>query len=423
MNYQAPRGTYDVLPEDINRWHYVEQIIRKLTRLYGYAEVRFPIFEQLDLFQRSVGEDTDIVEKEMYTLTDKKGRQLALRPEGTASIARLFVEHSMQTSQKDPLRLWYMGPMFRYSRPQKGRYRQFIQFGVECVGSEEPIIDAEIIAIGWHILQEAKVPKVSLEINSVGCPECREAYNSTLTEFLYTNKEQYCSDCQRRMDKNPLRVFDCKNTTCQTLIKHAPRMLDHLCEECDKHFDGVKTFLDMMKIPYTVNPEIVRGLDYYTKTAFEYKINYLGAQDALGGGGRYDGLIEYLGGRSTPAVGLSMGLERILLSLEKSGFKFPLDGALEVLIIPIGEQALLASIHTMQTLHDNGISAVIADVHSSVGSNLKLCDKSNISYAILIGEEELKSGKYPIKTISKKTQEVIDKDSIVQYILNKRTKK
>jgi len=420
MNYQAPRGTYDVLPKEINKWHYLERIIRRLTRLFNYSEVRFPVFEQLDLFQRSVGEDTDIVEKEMYTFTDKKGRQLALRPEGTASIARLCVEHSLQASQKDPLRMWYIGPMFRYSRPQKGRYRQFIQFGIECVGSEEPIIDAEIIAIGWKILQEARVPKVSLEINSVGCPECREAYHKTLKEFLYNDKEQYCYDCQRRMEQNPLRVFDCKNKICQMLIMDAPRMLDHLCKDCHDHFDGVKSFLDMMDIPYNVNPEIVRGLDYYTKTAFEYKINYLGAQDALGGGGRYDGLIEYLGGRATPAVGLSMGLERILLSLEKSGFKFPIDKTLEVLVIPIGEETLQASLRLMKTLHRQGISAIVADGHSSVGSNLKLCDKNNISYAVLIGEEELKTGKYPIKTILKKTQEEIDKDLIVQYILNKR---
>lgn len=420
MNYQAPRGTYDVLPDEINRWHYLESIIRKVTRLYNYSEVRFPIFEQLDLFQRSVGEDTDIVEKEMYTFSDKKGRELALRPEGTASIARLFVEHSLQASQKDPLRMWYKGPMFRYSRPQKGRYRQFIQCGVECVGSKEPNIDAEIIAIGWNILQEAKVPKVSLEINSVGCPECRESYNKTLKEFLNKDNEQYCSDCQRRMGQNPLRVFDCKNKICQTLITDAPRMLDHLCRDCYNHFEGVKSFLDMMDIPYIVNPEIVRGLDYYTKTAFEYKINYLGAQDALGGGGRYDGLIEYLGGKATPAVGLSMGLERILLSLEKSGFKFPNEVALETLVIPIGEEALPASIQMMQNLHEKGISASVADVHSSVGSNLKLCDKNRITYAILIGEEELKTGKYPVKTIVEKKQEKIEKDLIGHYILHKR---
>jgi len=416
MKYQAPRGTYDILPEDIKKWHYIENIIRKLTSLYNYFEVRVPIFEQLGLFQRSVGEDTDIVEKEMYTFKDKKGRELALRPEGTASIARMVAERNLQSSKKEPLRLWYEGPMFRYSRPQKGRYRQFCQFGVECIGSSNPIVDVEIIAIGWQILQEAKVPDVSLEINSVGCHKCRDKYNFLLKEFLYKDKDKYCADCQRRMVQNPLRVFDCKNKICQQLIKNAPRMLDNLCEECALHFEGVKNNLEMMKVPYNVNPEVVRGLDYYTKTAFEYKINYLGAQDALGGGGRYDGLIEYLGGKQTPAVGLSMGLERIILSLEKSGFSFPEENDLEVLVIPIGNVALQASIGMMQVLHKADISAIVADESSSVGSNLKYCDKNNVSFAVLIGDNELKSGLYVVKNIKKKAQSEIKKEEVVSFI-------
>ncbi len=416
MKYQAPRGTYDILPEDIKKWHYIENIIRKLTSLYNYFEVRVPIFEQLELFQRSVGEDTDIVEKEMYAFKDKKGRELALRPEGTASIARMVAEHNLKSSKKKPLRLWYEGPMFRYSRPQKGRYRQFYQFGVECIGSSNPIVDAEIIAIGWQILQEAKVPDVSLEINSVGCPECSNDYNILLKEFLYKDKDKYCADCQRRMDQNPLRVFDCKNNSCRQLIKNAPRMLDSLCEECALHFEGVKNNLEMMKVPFNVNPEIVRGLDYYTKTAFEYKINYLGAQDALGGGGRYDELIEYLGGKQTPAVGLSMGLERIILSLEKSGFSFPEENILEVLVIPIGTCALQASIEMIQELHKADISAIIADESSSVGNNLKFCDKNNVSFAVLIGDNELKSGMYVVKDIKKKAQSEIKREEVVSFI-------
>jgi len=416
MKYQAPRGTYDILPEDIKKWHYIENIIRKLTSLYNYFEVRVPIFEQLELFQRSVGEDTDIVEKEMYAFKDKKGRELALRPEGTASIARMVAEHNLKSSKKKPLRLWYEGPMFRYSRPQKGRYRQFYQFGVECIGSSNPIVDAEIIAIGWQILQEAKVPDVSLEINSVGCPECSNDYNILLKEFLYKDKDKYCADCQRRMDQNPLRVFDCKNNSCRQLIKNAPRMLDSLCEECALHFEGVKNNLEMMKVPFNVNPEIVRGLDYYTKTAFEYKINYLGAQDALGGGGRYDELIEYLGGKQTPAVGLSMGLERIILSLGKSGFSFHEENILEVLVIPIGTCALQASIEMIQELHKADISAIIADESSSVGNNLKFCDKNNVSFAVLIGDNELKSGMYVVKDIKKKAQSEIKREEVVSFI-------
>ena len=416
MKYQAPRGTYDILPDDIKKWHYIESIIQRLTSLYNYYEVRTPIFEQLDLFQRSVGEDTDIVEKEMYTFKDKKGRDLALRPEGTASIARMVAEHNLQSSKKEPLRLWYEGPMFRYSRPQKGRYRQFYQFGVECIGSPNAIIDAEIIIVGWQILQEAQVPDVSLEINSVGCPECREKYNILLKEFLYKDTDKYCADCQRRMEQNPLRIFDCKNKTCQQLIEKAPRMIDNLCDECALHFREVKNNLKMMNVPFIVNPEIVRGLDYYTKTAFEYKINYLGAQDALGGGGRYDGLIEYLGGKQTPAVGLSMGLERIILSLEKSGFSFPEEDNLQVLIIPIGDGTMQASLEMMQDLHRADISAIVADEGSSVGNNLKYCDKSNVSFAILIGDNELKSGSYVVKNIKMKSQSEVKKEEVIRFI-------
>jgi len=318
MKFQAPRGTYDILPKEMNKWYYIEKIIKKYVKLFNYTEIRLPIFEYKDLFQRSVGDDSDIVEKEMYVFEDKNERLFALRPEGTASVARSYIENSMISSKRDPKKMFYYGPMFRYSRPQKGRYRQFYQFGIEYIGDESAYADAEIITMGWKILQEAQVPDISLEINSVGCKKCRKDYHKKLQEFLFARENKFCPDCQRRMKTNPLRVFDCKNSVCQEQLENAPQMLDNLCEDCEKHFDEVQENLKKLNVDYEINPRIVRGLDYYTRTAFEYKINYLGAQDALGGGGRYDGLIEYLGGKNTPAVGLSMGMERIILALEEA---------------------------------------------------------------------------------------------------------
>ncbi len=419
MNYQAPRGTYDILPDGIHKWHYLEDIVRKNAKLFNYKEIRFPIFERLELFQRGVGESTDIVEKEMYVFKDKKGRTFALRPEGTASIVRAYIEHSLRASQKNPLRIFYLGPMFRYSRPQKGRYRQFYQFGLECIGNPQPIADAEIIALGMKIYQDAKVPNVKLEINSVGCPTCRKLYNKALQNFLLPNKELYCSDCQRRMEVNPLRVFDCKKESCQNLLKDAPRMMDNLCHDCDRHFKDVLDLLKKMNIKYKINPNIVRGLDYYTRTAFEYKIDYLGAQDEIGGGGRYDNLIEYLGGKPTPAVGLSGGLERVILSLEKSNVSIPDKDSLDVFIIPLQNESVSLSIEIMQSLHNKGISTVIADYQTSLKNNLKYCDKNDVKFAIIIGEDEMKSGKLVVKNIRKKSQEKITIKDVHKYILKK----
>ncbi len=418
MNYQAPRGTYDILPDEISKWHYLENIIRRNAKLFNYKEIRFPIFEKLELFKRGVGETTDIVEKEMYVFKDKKGRIFALRPEGTASIARAYIEHYMTSSQKNPLRLYYFGPMFRYSRPQKGRYRQFYQFGLEYIGSPQPIADAEIIALGMKIYQDAKVPDIKLEINSVGCPICRKEYNTTLKNFLFKDKEKYCSDCQRRMDINPLRVFDCKNDSCQNLLKNAPRMIDNLCTDCDNHFKEVLGLLKKMSVEYNVNPYIVRGLDYYTRTAFEYKIDYLGAQNEIGGGGRYDDLIEYLGGKPTPAVGLSGGLERVILSLDKSKVYIPDEDSLDVLIIPMKYEFICQSIEILQSLHKNDISSIIADSQTSLKNNLKYCDTNKVKFAIIIGEDEVISGKFVVKNIRERSQKKIIISEICDYIFS-----
>ncbi|MBS3740912.1 MAG: histidine--tRNA ligase [Candidatus Cloacimonetes bacterium] len=419
MKFQAPRGTYDILPKEMNKWYYIEKIIKKYVKLFNYREIRLPIFEYKDLFQRSVGDDSDIVEKEMYVFEDKNERLFALRPEGTASVARSYIENSMISSKRDPKKIFYYGPMFRYSRPQKGRYRQFYQFGIEYIGDESAYADAEIITMGWKILQEAQVPDVSLEINSVGCKKCRKDYHKKLQEFLFARENKFCPNCQRRMKTNPLRVFDCKNYVCQEQLENAPQMLDNLCEDCEKHFDEVQENLKKLNVDYEINPRIVRGLDYYTRTAFEYKINYLGAQDALGGGGRYDGLIEYLGGKNTPAVGLSMGMERIILALEEAGVEFPQINTLDVFIIPMDKKYDDKAIEIMNKLHDSEISAQIADANTSMGSNFKFCDRNNVKFAIVIGENEIKSEEYAVKNISKHKQESVHLDKLTDYINSK----
>jgi len=419
VKYQAPRGTYDILPRNISKWNYIEKILKKYVRLYNYKEIRFPIFEQLELFQRSVGKTSDIVEKEMYVFADKKGRTFALRPEGTASIARAYIENNMMSSDRDPLRMFYYGPMFRYSRPQKGRYRQFYQFGLECIGKKKAIADAEIITMGWQILQEAEIKNIQLEINSLGCPECRKKYYKKLKSYLIKRKDKFCSDCQRRMKTNPMRVFDCKNPDCKTQLHESPMILDNLCEKCEKHFEQVKKFLKNMKVNYSINPRIVRGLDYYTRTAFEYKVDYLGTQDALGGGGRYDGLIEYLGGKSYPAVGLSFGLERIIMAIEKSKVKIPPEKNLDAFIIPMESKFLNKAIEIMQKLHSEDISAQIAEPTTSLKSNFKYCDRNKVKFAIIIGENEIESSEYAVKDIKKREQQSVKFEKITTYIKSK----
>lgn len=416
MKFQAPRGTYDILPDDNSQWNFIENIFKKVVKLYNYKELRFPIFESLELFERSVGKTSDIVEKEMYVFEDKKGRTFALRPEGTASVARAYAEHSLTSGKRDPLRLFYQGPMFRYSRPQKGRYRQFYQFGAECIGRPGALADAEIIALGWKILQEAGVPDVQLRINSVGCPDCRKTYLKQLQNYLFDRKKNFCSLCQRRMKTNPMRVFDCKNPICKDQLSDAPQMLDHLCPACQEHFESVKKYLNIMEVKFEVDPHIVRGLDYYTRTAFEYCVDYLGAQDALGGGGRYDGLIEFVGGKSTPAVGLSLGIERILLALEKRKISIPQMPSLDVFIIPMENKFIENAIEIMNNLHNENISAQIAYAGASMKSSFKFCDRNNVKFAIIIGANEVESGKYAVKNIHKREQTNIKLNKISSYI-------
>ncbi|HAG07865.1 MAG TPA: histidine--tRNA ligase, partial [Peptococcaceae bacterium] len=318
MAIKRPRGTADVLPGEVEKWLALENLARRLSRTYGYAEIRTPIFEHTELFARSVGDATDIVEKEMYTFLDKGGRSITLRPEGTASVARAYIEHGM-SSLPQPVKLYYVGPFFRHDRPQAGRLRQFHQFGVEVFGAAHPRADAEVIILACEFFRALGLNSVEILLNSVGCPVCRASLIRRLKDFFRNRNEEVCATCRARLERNPLRVLDCKDERCRELIRAAPTPIDTLCGECRSHFQQVQRYLGRQRVPYTVEPHLVRGLDYYTRTAFEFVAPDLGAQNSVGGGGRYDGLVEACGGKPTPGVGFAIGLERTLLLMEKAG--------------------------------------------------------------------------------------------------------
>ncbi|HEX3032407.1 MAG TPA: histidine--tRNA ligase, partial [Bacillota bacterium] len=338
MLTNRPRGTNDFLGDTVRKWQHLEDIIRGICREYGYGEIRTPIFEHTELFQRGVGDTTDIVEKEMYTFTDRGKRSLTLRPEGTAAAVRAFIENKL-AAQAQPTKLWYVGPMFRYDRPQAGRYRQFHQFGVEVFGSNDPAVDAEVITMLMDLYGRLGLKDLELHINSVGCPTCREQHSRNLQEYLGDRVGKLCRNCQDRFDRNPLRILDCKQAECQELTQGAPTTTSSLCPECAEHFTKVKAYLDQVGIAYIVNERLVRGIDYYTNTAFEVMAKGIGAQSSIGGGGRYNGLIDQVGGGNIPGIGFAIGLERALLTMEEQQVSFPDEPAFDVFVATIGEEA------------------------------------------------------------------------------------
>ncbi|HHY92976.1 MAG TPA: histidine--tRNA ligase, partial [Firmicutes bacterium] len=382
----APRGTRDILPEEVAKWHYLEDIIRAHCRLFGYGEIRLPLFEHTELFQRGVGETTDIVEKEMYTFTDRGGRSLTLRPEATASSVRAYLEHNLSAGPQ-PVKFYYLGPMFRYDRPQAGRYRQFSQFGVEAIGSADPTLDAEVIILALDFYAKLGLKDLTVELNSIGCPVCRAEYRQALVAYLRDRAGELCESCVGRLERNPLRVLDCKEESCQAVTQGAPSLQDYLCNECQAHFHQVKECLESVGAKYVLNSSLVRGLDYYTKTVFEITWAGLGAQTALCGGGRYDGLVEECGGPPTPGVGFAMGLERVLLALEQAGIALPGKSAPEVFVAAVTAADNLAAFNLVTELRRAGINADKDYLQRSLRAQLKQANRLAANQVVLVGGE------------------------------------
>jgi histidyl-tRNA synthetase len=397
MSIQKPKGTQDLLPGEIEKWHYLENKVRDLCQRFNYKEIRSPIFEHTELFTRGVGETTDIVEKEMYTFLDKGNRSITLRPEGTAGVVRAYVENKLY-GQPDVSKLYYIGPMFRYEQPQAGRFRQFHQFGVEAFGSVDPGIDAEVIALGHTFYREIGLKNVTVEINSVGTPEIRSIYRVKLQEFFAPVKDKLCKDCKLRYERNPMRILDCKID--QKYGEGAPDILDYLDEACSTHFQAVQNDLTGMGIPYMINPRLVRGLDYYTHTAFEYKAAGIGSIDTIGGGGRYNGLVEQIGGNDQPGVGFGLGLERILLVLQAQGVEIPSPKPLDVYLIGLGDAAEKEVTQLLYQLRLHGINAEKDYLGRKMKAQMKSADRFLAKHVAILGEDELSRGEITLKTMA-----------------------
>lgn len=416
MLTKAPRGTKDIIPAEAYKWNYLEEKFRDLCRLYGYEEIRTPIFEHTELFKRGVGDTTDIVQKEMYTFKDRGDRDLTLKPEGTAGVIRAFIENKMY-AETQPTKLFYITPCFRYERPQSGRQRQFHQFGVEAIGSDTPSLDAEVISLAMQFLGEAGLNDLTVYINSVGCPVCREDYNRLLKDYLATKADVLCDLCNDRRDKNPMRVIDCKNETCQANIVDIPLMADHLCDNCKDHFDQLKSYLDEMDIKYVVDKKIVRGLDYYKRTAFEIISNDLGAQSTVCGGGRYDGLVEQIGGPSGySGIGFGLGAERLLLTLEANGVEIGNPNHTDIFVVTIGDKAKLKSFSILKDLRENHISADKDHLDRSLKAQFKYSNKINAKYTIVIGDDELDKDKATLKNMETGDQKLIKISELVNEL-------
>ncbi len=419
MLTKAPRGTKDITPKDAYKWNYVENKFREICALFGYEEMRTPIFEHTELFQRGVGETTDVVQKEMYTFEDKGKRSITLKPEGTAGAVRSFIENKMYADTQ-PTKLFYQTPCFRYERPQAGRQRQFHQFGIETLGSDKPSIDAEVIALAVQFFNELGLKNLQTCINSVGCPTCREKYNSILKEYLNKKSEVLCETCNERKEKNPMRVIDCKNPVCQENLSDIPYMIDNLCDECSDHFNKVQEYLTEMGINYKVDKTIVRGLDYYKKTAFEIISNDIGAQSTVCGGGRYDGLVEQLGGpKGVSGIGFALGVERLLLTLENNNIEIKNPKTTDIFIATIGEKAQTKSFKILKDLRENHISADKDHLDRSLKAQFKYSDKLNAKYTIVIGDDELEKDEVKLKDMSTSEQTTIKLSNIVEELKNR----
>ncbi len=409
--YQAPRGTSDILPEEQKYWSYVKQKAADICRLYGYERIDTPVFEDTALFSRSAGEYTDVVQKEMYTFEDMGGNSITLRPEGTASVCRAYIQNGMHNLPQ-PVKLYYISPIFRYERPQAGRFRQHYQFGCEAIGEEDPALDAEVIGIVWQLGQSLGIEKLTLGLNSIGCRECRPAYLKELKKHYSGHINELCADCKIRLEKNPMRLIDCKQPACQPVADSAPKSTDYLCEGCKEHFEKLKKYLELLEIPYTENDRLVRGFDYYTRTVFEIEPEGQKGQSSIGGGGRYDGLIEELGGKPTPGVGFGSGVERLILNMKQQGIEVPSPGKPEVFIASMGEEAREQALKLGAALRLAGRGVIEATGSRSLKAQLRQANNLGVRYAVIIGEEEIKTGMVILRDMTTARQERVSPDNL-----------
>lgn len=414
---KAPRGTHDILPSETYRWHQVEEQIKKICKEFGYKEIRTPMFESTELFERGVGDTTDVVQKEMYTFLDKGGRSITLKPEGTSPIVRSFVENSVYANPQ-PTKLYYMYPCFRYEKPQAGRLREFHQFGIEVFGSSAPSIDAEVISLAMSLLDRLGVTGIELNINSIGCPVCRKEYNEKLKDYFRPHLGELCETCRERFDKNPLRILDCKCDNCKKIAKDAPILIDHICDECNTHFESLKKYLEIMEIPYNVDATIVRGLDYYTKTVFEIISHNEGSEGTICGGGRYDGLVSEIGGPEMPGVGFGMGLERLLLVLESIGKLPENDENPDIFIANIGENADIFVQKLIFDLRKNGISAERDYLSRSVKAQMKYANKLFAKFSAVVGDDDITNNRINVKNMATGESEDVVLSEVSDYLKN-----
>lgn len=415
MLTNAPRGTKDILPDTVGDWNYVEGEIRELCRRFGYSEIRTPIFEHTELFQRGIGEGTDVVDKEMYTFTDRGERSITLRPENTASAVRAYLQNKLY-AQSNLVKLFYIGSMFRYDRPQAGRMREFHQFGVEALGEADPAVDAEVILLAMNLLEGLGLKDLELSINSVGCPKCRSKYRTMLQDFFRDKLEDLCEDCRSRFERSPLRILDCKKDSDKPYMADAPKITDCLCEECAEHFAKLKELLTSAGISFTHDPRLVRGLDYYTKTAFEIKYPPLGAQSAVAGGGRYDGLIEEMGGNPTPAVGFATGLERLLLALESQNLLPEKNRSVDAYVVALGETAQAEGFKLLNSLRQQGLSAAMDFAGRSMKAQMKQANKLGAKYSVILGEDEIAEGVVMLRSMEDSSQAKVPMNQVAEKI-------
>jgi histidyl-tRNA synthetase len=418
MAFQIPRGTQDILPGEAEKWQYVEKIARDICRRYNYREIRTPIFEHTELFLRGVGDTTDIVQKEMYTFEDRAGRSMTLRPEGTASVVRSFVENKMYGDPNQPIKLYYIGPMFRYERPQAGRFRQFVQFGVEALGSDDPAIDAEVIAMAMELYQSLGLKKVRLVINSLGDIESRKAHRQALIDHFQNRIHELCEDCQVRLKKNPLRILDCKRDRDHELMATAPSILDYLNEESSRYFEKVKAYLTKLGIPFEVDSRLVRGLDYYNHTTFEIMSDAegFGAITTLCGGGRYNGLVQEIGGPETPGIGFALSIERLLAALDAEGVALPISRGIDCYVVAVGEKAKEESVRLVHKLRKAGIVADKDYQDRKVKTQLKAADRLHAKFVAILGDDELAKEVINMKEMSTGEQTEVPLHSVVDYL-------